>query len=149
MSGSQRASTNHRAQLGLPVSQRFPLLLLLLFTVRLEQLQEKSIKENNSLGECTRLRSASGCSPSPPPLTFLCPSAPMMHDTNLHGVHVTSCHSFSPSVTLAVGPFFFCCGLLTLVVERCLSDLRSTEALATFEKRQTRHSGLLQQIGRC
>ena len=30
------------------------LLLLLLFTVRLEQLQEKSIKENNSLGESTR-----------------------------------------------------------------------------------------------
>lgn len=58
--------TNQEARLGL-VSQLFILLLLLLlFTVRLEQLQEKSTKENNSLGESTRLWSSPGHLSSPP-----------------------------------------------------------------------------------
>lgn len=59
--------TNQEARLGL-VGQLFILLLLLLllFTVRLEQLQEKSTKENNSLGESTRLWSAPGHLSSPP-----------------------------------------------------------------------------------
>lgn len=59
--------TNQEARLGL-VSQLFILLLLLLllFTVRLEQLQEKSTKENNSLGESTRSWSAPGHLSSPP-----------------------------------------------------------------------------------
>lgn len=59
--------TNQEARLGL-VGQLFILLLLLLllFTVRLEQLQEKSTKENNSLGESTRSWSAPGHLSSPP-----------------------------------------------------------------------------------
>lgn len=53
-----------RRPIELPVSQCFSLLLLLLlFTVRLEQLQEKSIKENNSLGESTPLWSLGHTSP--------------------------------------------------------------------------------------
>lgn len=55
--------TQMRRPVELPLSQCFSLLLLLLFTVRLEQLQEKSIKENNSLGESTPLWSLGHTSP--------------------------------------------------------------------------------------
>lgn len=58
--------TNQEARLGLVSHLFILLLLLLLFTVRLEQLQEKSTKENNSLGESTRLWSAPGHLSSPP-----------------------------------------------------------------------------------
>uniref|UniRef100_A0A3Q1HB05 Sarcolemmal membrane-associated protein n=1 Tax=Anabas testudineus TaxID=64144 RepID=A0A3Q1HB05_ANATE len=65
--------------------------------VRLEQLQEKSIKENNSLGESICLWSSLGHSSSSPLFVFLwSPSslfhpALMMHDDFLHDVHITSC----------------------------------------------------------
>lgn len=83
-----------RPVLGLPVSQHFSLLLLLLlllFTVRLEQLQEKSIKENNSLGESTSPGFASSASPSVC-VSLSLPQPPlMMHDSFLHDFHVISC----------------------------------------------------------
>uniref|UniRef100_A0A669DQ33 Sarcolemmal membrane-associated protein n=1 Tax=Oreochromis niloticus TaxID=8128 RepID=A0A669DQ33_ORENI len=59
--------------------------------VRLEQLQEKSIKENNSLGEST----CPGFASSPPPSVCVSLSLPqpplMMHDSFLHDFHVISC----------------------------------------------------------